>query len=120
MNKISTKMGKSASERRTAPRTGISFPVECNFLPRRNYFYTVSRNLSDTGAKITTSDFIPKGNYVKVHINLIDRVVDLKAKVAWCSKERSSERYSAGLEFVELNKTNKNALAGLLKTITQQ
>lgn len=104
-------------ERRNGFRAGVSFPIECNVLPRRNYFYTVSKDLSACGAKIVSHDFLPQGNVVKLNINLIDKVIDLKAKVVWCSKERIAERYVAGLEFMEVSEPNKGALSQFLSKI---
>ena len=101
------KMDKTTGERRIVPRAGISFPVECSLLPKTNYFYTVSKDLSTGGAKIITD-----------HINLINKIVDVKAKVAWCNKERIADRYSAGVKFVELTKPNQNAIINLLQKIT--
>jgi len=104
-------------ERRKAPRADISFPVECDVLPANSYFYTVSKDLSNSGAKIITDHFIPKGNTLKMHINIIDRVVAVKGKVAWCNKERTADRYTAGIEFLEINKTHSGALSKLLGVI---
>ena len=104
-------------ERRKNKRIDVSFPVECKMLPERNYFYTVSKNLSCGGAKIIINDFMPRGNTVKVNINLINRMVNLKAKVAWCNKERISERYTAGLEFVEVNKKDESVLSRFLNIV---
>lgn len=104
-------------ERRKAQRSDISFPVECDLLPANSYFYTVSKDLSQSGAKIIIDRFIPKGNVIKMHINIIDRVVEIKAKVAWCNKERTSDRYTAGIEFLEINKTHSGALSKLLSAI---
>lgn len=104
-------------EKRVFPRANVSFPVECSALPRRSYFYTVSKDLSMGGVKILTNEFLPKENCVKVNINLIDKVVGVKAKVIWCNKERISERYCAGLEFLEINKSNQDALLQFLSKI---
>ena len=105
-------------DRRRSSRIGVSFPVECRFLPRRDYFYTVSKNLSLHGVKIISDNFLPKGDSSKVSINLVNRIVEMKAKVVWCSKERLSERFSAGLEFVEINDRNKKMLAEFLITVS--
>jgi c-di-GMP-binding flagellar brake protein YcgR len=110
-------MSDNWQDRRKAQRTDISFPVECDVLPKNSYFYTVSKDLSKSGAKILTDRFIPKGNVIKIHLNIIDQVVEIKAKVAWCNKERVSPRYLTGVEFVEINRTDKGALSRLLNTI---
>lgn len=108
---------KNMDEKRKFPRAGVSFPVECKPLPARNYFYTVSRDLSLGGVKIVCNYFLPKNDTIKVNINLIDSMLDLKAKVAWCNKERLSERYSAGLEFVETTENSKKKLFQFLNRI---
>jgi hypothetical protein len=49
---------------------------------------------------------------------MIDKMLYLRAKVAWCSKERTScERYIAGLEFVAPNKENEKELSCFLNKI---
>ena len=103
--------------RRKYGRADISFPVECDILPKKSYFYTVSKDLSSSGAKIITDRFLAKGNTLKIHINLIDQMVEIKARVAWCNKERASERYLTGVEFTEINGINKLALSKLLGAI---
>jgi len=104
-------------EKRKSPRTDISFPVECDLIPDNSYFCTVSKDLSGSGAKIIVENFIPKGNIIKIHLNIIDRVVEIKARVAWCNKERVSDRYTAGVEFLEVSKAHNGALSKLLSTI---
>lgn len=104
-------------ERRKYPRTEISFPLECRMLPDPAYFYTVSKNLSLVGIKIISDQFIPKNNVVKLQVNFIDAVVDLKARVAWCSKQRAGERYTAGLEFIETTDAHERNILHFLHNL---
>lgn len=106
---------KYMDERRKNPRAYVSFPIECNLLPKGDYFYTVSKDLSIGGARILSNEFISKNNCLKLNINFIDKVVDLKAKIVWCNKERVAERYAAGLEFQELSDENKRYLYSILR-----
>jgi c-di-GMP-binding flagellar brake protein YcgR len=110
-------MEKINEKRADSERIKISFPVECNVPAGKSYFYTVCKDLSQGGLKILSNNFIAKGNILKLNINLIDNVVNLKAKVAWCSKERASERYVTGLQFVEINKESQGALSRFLNRI---
>jgi len=103
-------------ERRKYQRIDVSFPIECRAIPSTHYFYTVSKDVSQGGAKIVTNEFIPKENLLKVNLNIIDKVLNLKAKVTWCAKERLSDRYSTGLEFVEVNEPTKEELKDFLNT----
>ena len=103
-------------ERRKEPRSVISFPVACDFLPRRSYFYTVCKDLSYGGIRIITNNFIPRGHLLKINLNLIDKIIDVKAKVMWCNKERFADRYHAGLRFIEVEDTDKTYLKGFVTT----
>ena len=68
--------------------------------------------------KLLLNDFIAKNDSMKLHINLIDKVLDTKAKVVWCNKERRSDRYSVGVEFVEMGLTAKEELSNFINKIT--
>lgn len=104
-------------ERRQYPRIGISFPVECEAPATKNFSYTVSKDLSLGGVRVFAANSVPKGRIVKVNINLIDEVLNLKAKVIWCNKERIANRYSMGLLFVEATNTVKEKLFEFLNKI---
>jgi len=93
---------ENMDERRKYPRINISFPVECKMLQSRDYFYTVSKDLSLVGAKIVCNEFLPKNDFMKLSLNFINKILDVKARVVWSSQERASERFSTGVEFVEL------------------
>jgi hypothetical protein len=101
-------------EKRKNQRVGVSFPVECNLLSGHNYFYTVSKDLSSSGAKILANEFMVKNQTLKLNINFVDRVLNLKGKVIWCNREPSFERYTAGIEFEEVSKENKDYLVSFL------
>jgi c-di-GMP-binding flagellar brake protein YcgR len=104
-------------ERRKYPRIGISFPVECSSLPSGNYFYTVSKDLSNAGVKIVTNNFLPKNKPVRVDINLIDKIISLKARVAWCNERPISDSYLVGLAFIEISKENQSNISRFIKKI---
>ncbi len=104
-------------EKRKHSRLAVSFPVECAALPLRKYFYTVSKDLSLGGTKIISESFLSKGSPFKVNINLIDKILGLEAKVAWCNAERRQQRYSAGLEFKNLNPLNQNELCRFIESV---
>jgi len=103
--------------KRKDDRIGVSFPIECNKLTSKSYFYTVSKDLSESGVKILTDNFIPRGDCLKLNINLIDRIVELKAKVAWCNPEKTATRFAVGLQFIEINDQNRNAINHFLSKV---
>lgn len=107
-------------ERRKYPRVGVSFPLECTSLPSREYFCTVSKDLALGGVRIITNNFIAKGDSFKLNINLIDKIVDCKAQVVWCNKERIAERYAAGLEITEISPLHRKKLSSFINNVTGQ
>ena len=98
-------------------RFGVSFPVECKALSSQLYFYTVSKNLSLGGLRIISKDFLSKDSMIKVNVNLIDKVLNIKAKIAWCNNGRASERYISGIELFEMNQVSKIELFELINSI---
>ena len=104
-------------ERRRDQRVDIAFPLECSKLSEKKYFYTVGKDLSTNGVKIISEEFLPKDNRLMVTINLVDRVLNLQAKVAWCNKLRIAERYHAGLEFLDVDKENQRSISRFLNKI---
>jgi len=110
---------KEKVEKRKYSRVKVSFPVECIVLPeRKSFFYTVSKDLNLGGVRIVSEKFLPKDQEVKVNINLIDEMALIKAKVVWCSKERYSERYYAGLRFLEINEQDKTNLNNFIRKVS--
>ncbi|MBD3264666.1 MAG: hypothetical protein GF375_06160 [Candidatus Omnitrophica bacterium] len=111
---------KKMDERRKHPRVDVSFPLECTSLPSRGYFCTVSKDLALGGVRIISNNFIAKGDSFKLNINLIDKVVDCKAEVVWCSKQRVAERYAAGLKITEINPLHRKELSSFISNVTGQ
>ena len=106
----------SMENKREEPRAKVSFPVACDVLPQRSYFYTVCKDLSNSGIRLITNDFMPQGNSLKINLNLIDKVVNMRAKVMWCNKERYADRYYAGLKFIDIDEENRAYLGNFLSS----
>jgi c-di-GMP-binding flagellar brake protein YcgR len=102
--------------KRREPRLGVSLPVRCKILPKEDYFYTVSRDLSNHGAKIISDNFLSNNDMVKMSLNLINKRVDLKASVRWCNKQPVAQRYNAGLHFIEMGTKEEQDLANFLNS----
>lgn len=106
-------------EKRKYSRLPVSFPVECTELPSQKYFFTVTKDLSLGGAKIISENFLTKDSPVKVNVNLIDKVIDLEAKIAWCNQEPRQLRFSAGLEFKNINDFDKRELSRFIESVNK-
>ncbi|MCM8787670.1 MAG: PilZ domain-containing protein [Candidatus Omnitrophica bacterium] len=105
------------TERRKYPRLNVSFPIECSDPAQKNYFYTVSKDISLGGVKIIFDKFLPKQTNLKLTINLIDNIVTTAATVCWCNKMRISDRYMVGLEFNELGAEGKKNILNFIDKV---
>ncbi len=106
---------KSQKENRGYPRHKISLPVEYKTISPRKYFYTVTKNISLSGTNIIVEDSIAKNSQIKLNINLIDKILPLKAKVIWCHKQRETHRHYVGLAFLEINSSLNDELLQFIK-----
>lgn len=104
-------------EKRKYPRHKLSFPAECKRARSSKYFYTVTKDLSLEGARIISNNFLPKDETFKVSLNLVKQVFNFSARVAWCSRDRFSDRYSAGLEFFSTHDCSRNQYLSFLNSV---
>jgi c-di-GMP-binding flagellar brake protein YcgR len=106
------------NERRIYPRVEVSFPVECKVLPGSVYFYTVSKDISLVGIKIISDRFMIKDSTLKLQASLQDLLARFTAKIVWCSKQRVSDKYYAGLTFIETTNETQRYIKHFLHNIT--
>lgn len=106
-------------EKRKYPRLKLAFPIECEMTKNPGHSYTVTKDLSLGGAKIISEKFIPKGKVLKMKLNLIKQVFNFKTKIVWSRRERFSDRYSLGCEFIEIPEIYKNRYQNFLNTVNQ-
>ncbi|MCF7870138.1 MAG: PilZ domain-containing protein [Candidatus Omnitrophica bacterium] len=99
-------------------RYQLAFPVEYQQMSLLRYSHTVTKDLSLGGVKIISDGFVPKGSTLKLKLNLIKRVFNFKTRIAWCNRERFSDRYYLGCEFIELPYFYKNQYRDFLNAIT--
>ncbi len=60
----------------------------------------MSGDLSESGIRIDTYDFVPLGTELTLQVRLaIEKVVEYVGRVAWVRKFPFADRYQVGLEF---------------------
>ncbi|MCK5012344.1 MAG: PilZ domain-containing protein [Candidatus Omnitrophica bacterium] len=89
-------------ERRSFHRFNRAQPVRFQLKDPSQFGGSLSCDLSQGGARIHLSDFIPVNTELTLQIQLADQsIVECPCRVAWVEKNRFSDRYQAGLEFVQ-------------------
>ena len=90
------------NERRSFCRFHCANPVRFQFKDPKRFGGTLSCDLSEGGLRLHMSDFVPLNTEITLQIQLADEsIVECPCRVAWVEKNRFSDRYQAGLEFIE-------------------
>ena len=90
------------NEKRNFHRFHRAQPVRFQFKDPSRFGGSLSCDLSEGGIRVHLSDFIPLNTELTLSIQLADEsIVECPCRVAWVEKNRFSDRYQAGLEFVE-------------------
>jgi c-di-GMP-binding flagellar brake protein YcgR len=90
------------NEKRNFHRFDSTQPVRYQLKDPTQFGGSLSCDLSEGGIRLHLSDFIPLNTELTLTLQLADQsIVECPCRVAWVEKNRFSDRYQAGLEFVE-------------------
>lgn len=90
------------SQKRMTRRIRLAEPVRFQFKDPEHYGASLSCDVSEGGLKINLNQFIPLNEELDLSICLDDeKTIDCRAKVVWIEQLRYSERFRAGLEFIQ-------------------
>ena len=97
-------------EKRRLPRIKLKTPLRYQIrgLPELNE--TVSDNVSLGGIGFINDRFIAPKTLVMLEINVLSRVLRPLGKIAWAASLPRSDNYRIGVEFLELDRGEKNYL----------
>ena len=97
------------SDRRHATRVEFREPVQYRFLDSEEMHGSLGYDLSESGVRFQTEDFIPLRKKLALHLELDPgQALDLNGQVVWVQLVPHSERYHVGLNF-ENSDTTKNS-----------
>ncbi|MBI3312035.1 MAG: PilZ domain-containing protein [Candidatus Omnitrophica bacterium] len=105
----------SLPERRRYLRLNFREPIRFRdvFKPHA-YSGALARDLSAGGLRMSAQEFLPKDSKLVVVLDLpgVREPVRTISRVAWMQKERTSDRYDCGLEFVGISREDQEIIAG--------
>lgn len=107
------------NEKRRFPRIHLRTPIRYQIRGQPEFDNTVSENISTGGIGFTTSKFIPPATALMLEINLLSRFLRPIGEIAWVSPLPHSDRNRVGIEFIELDATEKNFLNDYINMQTQ-
>ena len=104
-------------ERRRWPRLRAYAPVKYRFLKEDRFSCGITCDISEGGAGLLVDDPLPCGACLYFQIKLHNRPQPAYgiARVAWTSKDTYSEKYRAGLEFIEISTDSRSEIVSFVK-----
>ena len=98
-------------EKRHFPRIGLRTPLYCKIRGTGGCKNAISDNISLGGMGFTNDKFIaPKTTLVCLQLNILSRVLNPIGQIAWANSLPHSNKYQVGVEFLELDPSEKNYL----------
>lgn len=105
-------------EKRANPRVKLKTPVNFQIRGRPHYTNALSDDISLSGLRLINDSFIGPGTLVELRINVLSRILNPTGRIAWSSRIPHSDNYRVGVEFLQIQKPERNYLADYIDTRT--
>jgi len=104
-------------ERRRWPRLRVYSPVKYRFLKEDRFQCCITCDLSEGGAGLLLESPLPRGTclYFQIRLHDLPNPASGIARVTWTSKDVYSQRYRAGVEFLEVSNGSRSDIADFVQ-----
>ncbi len=106
-------------EHRRLPRLRFSTPVQYrNILkPQEPFAGSLSKDLSAGGVRVTTFHFLGKDLRLVLLMYLPSQLkpVRVVGRVAWMQRQRFTESYDCGIQFIEVSPEDRTAISDVVE-----
>ena len=102
-------------ERRQFPRVTLKTPLRCQIRGKSEYSNVVTDDVSEGGVSFINDSFIPLNTQVNLEISLLSRILNAVGRVANVSSVSYADKYRLGIEFLELQDTQKLFLSDYIQ-----
>ena len=92
---------------RKYPRLNSYLPLRYKIRGRSEFGSSLTRDISISGMRFTTQDYIKPTTDISVEINLLSKIISSIGRVKWSQSLPHSNRYQIGLEFIEIEPGNR-------------
>ena len=102
-------------EKRQFPRINLRTALRCQVRGDSRFGNAISDNLSTNGVSFVSERFIAPSTPVMLEINLLARVLRPIGRIIWNSPLPHSDRNRLGVQFIEIDPTEKRYLADFIE-----
>lgn len=111
-------MAAYVKERRRFHRINAHVPMQFKDIQRPIEIYsgTLTKDVSEGGARFIASDFLSVFTRLLVEISVpsFSRPIKAISKVAWIQKQPRGNQYNVGLQFLDITEEDKKQLASFI------
>ena len=113
-------MSEQRSEKRVNKNNMVTITIVSgdSQSPAKRISYSLTKDISASGAKLRSNCFLPKDALLKIHLTLNDppRIIPVLGKVQWVRSIFTDELFEVGIRFVDTSAENINALKDYIET----
>jgi hypothetical protein len=102
------------SEKRRFPRMPLRTPLEYQVRGAAESDRTITEDISVGGLCFAKNGFIRPQTPVSLKVNLLSRILNPIGRIAWSFPEPHSDKYRVGVEFLEMDYTEKKLLSDFI------
>jgi len=104
-------------ERRKYVRIPESSHISYKCIPKEKVSDYITRDVSQGGIRFLVHDFIPKGSYLKIKLDLSGGSISVEAmaRLVWVKSVPHSDEYEVGVEFIDMPQHAAAHLMGYIK-----
>lgn len=108
-------MPTTFAEKRQYPRLKVTAPLSYQIRGLPQQAHALSNTLSAGGLSFVNNNFIPVNTCISFEINVLSKALNPIGIVRWSQPLSHSDRYQAGIEFLEWEPAQKKYLCDYLK-----
>lgn len=98
-------------EKRRYPRFNSHLPVRFQLKDSPSKFgHALSRDISEGGMRLILNEFFRPKTEVLLEMIVLGRIINPSAKVVWAQRISHSDNYQIGLEFLEMDRIEREKL----------
>ncbi len=116
---VASQIAEQFIEKRGFPRLKLKVPLQFrNILkPQEPFAGSLSQDVSASGARISSSSFLPKEARLVLLLSLPGTLKPIRAigRVVWMQQQRLSEGYDGGIQFVEITPEDQGIIASTIE-----
>ena len=99
-----------SEEKRRFPRLKLHTPIRFQVRGQPQFENTISSDISLGGLSFSGNSFIPPQTPVMIEVNVLSKVLRAIGKISWAQPLAHSYRNRMGIEFLEMDRPEKDYL----------